>query len=182
MAIARRGEDGIPLDVFVASLDSPGAPVRVPGTAVTSQPRKNSVPSALALELRHNGVLHERLVLLKVTTERAPRVVESARVTVEELSAGIRWVELRFGFAENPMSRQALLAHLAEVECDPGTASFFLAREVPVPSLRPELPLWQERLYAFLVRYAVSAPDHFLIASQVSSNSVPGRDMMPRVH
>jgi len=137
----------------------------VPGTAVTSQPRKNSVPSALALELRHNGVLHERLVLLKVTTERAPRVVESARVTVEELSAGIRWVELRFGFAENPMSRQALLAHLAEVECDPGTASFFLAREVPVPSLRPELALGQDRLYAFMVRNAVSAPDYFRIAS-----------------
>src|SRR5207302_1353764 len=45
-------------------------------------------------------------------------------------------------------------------------ASLVLGREVPVPSLRPELPLWQERLYAFMVRNAVSAPDYFLIAPQ----------------
>ena len=60
----------------------------------------------------------------------------------------------------------ALRTHSEEVGCDPGTASFFLGREVPVPSLRPELPLWQERLYAFMVRNAVSAPDYFLIAPQ----------------
>jgi hypothetical protein len=70
------------------------------------------------------------------------------------------------------MCRKALLAHLAEVECDPGTASFFLSREVAVPSLRPELPCG--RKHAFMVRNAVSAPDYFLIASQVSSNSIPG--------
>ena len=163
MAIARRGEDGIPLDVFVASLDSPGAPVRVPGTADPHNPAQfrafgaRSEPKAQRRPTRAAGSAEGH-------PERAPRVVESARVTVEELSAGIR-LELRFGFAENPMSRQALLAHLAEVECDPGTASFFLAREVPVPSLRPELPLWQERLYAFMVRNAVSAPDYFRIAS-----------------
>jgi KUP system potassium uptake protein len=47
-------------------------------------------------------------------------------------------------------------------------ASFFLGREVPVPSLRPDVPIWQERLYAFMTRNAVRAPDYFLIpASQV---------------
>jgi KUP system potassium uptake protein len=166
VAIARRSEDGMPLDVFIASLDRPGAPVRVPGTAVYLTTQHDFVPSALALNLKHNGVLHERLVLLKVTTERAPRVAERARVAVEELSASIRWVELRFGFAEKPDVPTALRAHSEEVGCDPGTASFFLGREVPVPSLRPELPLWQERLYAFMVRNAVSAPDYFLIAPQ----------------
>jgi KUP system potassium uptake protein len=166
VAIARRSEDGMPLDVFIASLDRPGAPVRVPGTAVYLTTQHDFVPSALVLNLKHNGVLHERLVLLKVTTERAPRVAERARVAVEELSASIRWVELRFGFAEKPDVPTALRAHSEEVGCDPGTASFFLGREVPVPSLRPELPLWQERLYAFMVRNAVSAPDYFLIAPQ----------------
>jgi KUP system potassium uptake protein len=156
----------MPLDAFIASLDEPGAPVRVPGTAVYLTTQRDLVPSALALNLKHNGVLHERVVLLKVTTERAPRVTESARVVVEELSKAIRPVELRFGFAEKPDVPAALRAHADEVGCDPATASFFLGREVPVPSLQPEVPVWQERIYAFMVRNAVSAPDYFLIPSQ----------------
>ena len=106
------------------------------------------------------------MLLLKVTTERTPRVVEDARVVIENFSKGIRRVELRFGFAEKPDVPAALLAHAGEVGCDPATASFFLGREVPVPSLQPEVPLWQERIYAFMVRNAVSAPDYFLIPSQ----------------
>jgi KUP system potassium uptake protein len=61
------------------------------------------------------------------------------------------------------MSRQRC-AHVEEIGCDPTTASFFVGREVPVPSLRPEVPVWQERIYAFMVRNAVSAPDYFPIA------------------
>ena len=53
-------------------------------------------------------------------------------------------------------------------QIDATTASFFLGREVPVPSLRPDVPIWQERLYAFMTRNAVRAPDYFLIpATQV---------------
>jgi KUP system potassium uptake protein len=166
VALAHRSADAMPLDAFVASLGQPGAPVRMPGTAVYLTTQHDIVPSALALNLKHNGVLHEQLVLLKVTTERAPRVSEKARVVVEELSTGIRRVELRFGFGEKPDVPAALRAHAEEVGCDPATASFFLGREVPVPSLRPEIPLWQERIYAFMVRNAVSAPDYFLIPSQ----------------
>jgi KUP system potassium uptake protein len=166
VALAHRSADAMPLDAFLASLDGPGAPVRVPGTAVYLTTQRDLVPSALALNLKHNGVLHERLLLLKVTTERAPRVAENTRVVVDELSKGIRRVELRFGFAEKPDVPAALRAHAEEVGCDPATASFFLGREVPVPSLQPEVPLWQERIYAFMVRNAVSAPDYFLIPSQ----------------
>ena len=78
----------------------------------------------------------------------------------------IRWVELHFGFAEKPDVPAAVAAHAEEVGCDPTTASFFLGRETPVPSLRPEVPRWQESLYAFMVRNAVSAPDYFLIQPQ----------------
>jgi KUP system potassium uptake protein len=166
VALAHRSADAMPLDAFLASLDQRDAPVRVPGTAVYLTTQRDLVPSALALNLKHNGVLHDRLVLLKVTTERTPRVVEDTRVVVEDLSKGIRRVEVRFGFAEKPDVPATLRAHAGEVGCDPATASFFLGREVPVPSLQPEVPLWQERIYAFMVRNAVSAPDYFLIPSQ----------------
>jgi KUP system potassium uptake protein len=82
------------------------------------------------------------------------------------MSTGIRCVELRFDFAEKPDVPTALRVDAEEIGCDPATASFFLGREVPVPSLQPEIPLWQERIYAFMVRNAVSAPDYFLIPSQ----------------
>jgi KUP system potassium uptake protein len=166
VALARRSEEAMPIDLFIASLSRPDAPIRVPGTAVYLTTQQQVVPSALALNLKHNGVLHQHLLLLKVATERAPRVSEAARITVEELSAGIQWVELRFGFAEKPDVPTALRAHAEEIGCDPTAASFFIGREVPVASLRPDVPLWQERIYAFMVRNAVSAPDYFLIAPQ----------------
>jgi KUP system potassium uptake protein len=57
----------------------------------------------------------------------------------------------------------ALKNHADAAGFDASTASFFLGREVPVPSLRPDVPIWQERLYAFMTRNAVRAPDYFLI-------------------
>ena len=57
----------------------------------------------------------------------------------------------------------ALRLHPEALESDPDEASFFLGRETPVPSLRPHLSAWQQRLYAFMTRNAVAAPDYFLI-------------------
>lgn len=121
------------------------------------------MPDALALNLKHNRVLHERVLLLKVMTERAPRVAEPSRLTTEGLSGGLSLVEMRFGFAEKPDVPAALAAHADQTGCDPAAATFFLGRENPIPSLHPALPIWQERIYAFLTRNAVSAPDYFLI-------------------
>jgi KUP system potassium uptake protein len=121
------------------------------------------VPAALALNLRHNGVLHERVVLLRVVPDRAPRVPESERVAAEVLPGGFQHVALRFGFAEKPNVPGALRAHRDELGFDPGAASFFLGNEVPVPSVRPDLSGWQDVLFGFLTRNAVRAADYFLI-------------------
>ena len=91
------------------------------------------------------------------------RVDEENRVKVTLLSSGFRLVWLVFGFAEKPDVPAAQRLHPQALECDPDEASFFLGRETPVPSLRPELSAWQERLYAFMTRNAVAAPDYFLI-------------------
>ena len=162
-ALARREEGTMQLDRFLAQLGTKEAPLRVPGQAVYLTTRRDIVPDALALNLKHNGVLHERVLLLKVSTDRVPRVVEAARVTTEALSGGVSLAEMHFGFAEKPDVPAALAAHAAETGCAPDKASFFLGRENPVPSLHPAVPLWQERVYAFLTRNAVSAPDYFLI-------------------
>ena len=163
VALERREENAMPLETFIRSLSGPDSPQRVPGTAVYLTARRDVVPAALALNLRHNGVLHELVVVMKVVTERSPRVAETERVLVEKLPAELRDVTLRFGFAEKPDVLAALKHHADAVGFDASDASFFLGREVPVPSLRPDVPIWQERLYAFMTRNAVRAPDYFLI-------------------
>ena len=163
VALARRAEDAVNLDAFIAELSGPKPPLRVPGTAIYFTSRHDTVPAALTLNLKHNGVLHQNLILLKVTTARTPRVREDDRIVASDLAPGIRQIEMKFGFAEKPDVPAALNAHPDEVGCDPARASFFLGREVPVASLRPDVPLWQEKLYAFMTRNAVRAPDYFLI-------------------
>ncbi len=163
IAFARRDEGAQSLDDFLASLDRPDAPVRRPGTAVYLTKQTEVVPAALALNVRHNGVVHEHVVLLQVATSRLPRVAEAERVKAVELPSGFCRAEVQFGFAEKPDVPAALAAHRDAVGCDPATSSFFLGREDPVPSLRPDMGAWQERIYAFLARNAVRAPDYFLI-------------------
>ncbi len=166
VALARRDENAVTLKDFLAGLSEPGAPVRMRGTAIYLTKQADMVPAALALNVRHNGVVHERVILLKVTTERSPRVLEESRVAFEELTAGFRSAWLKFGFAEKPDIMAALKHHQAETGCDPEQASFFIGRETPVPSVRPDLPPWQEMLFAFMTRNAVSAPDYFRIPPQ----------------
>jgi KUP system potassium uptake protein len=163
MLLARRDEDAPTIEAFLAGLDAPGAPIRVPGTAIYLTGQRDVVPAALSLNLRHNGVLHERVVLLHAMAERVPRVAEAERVVVHALPRGFRHVTLRFGFAEKPDVPKALRLHSEAVGFAPEEASYFIGNEVPVPSMRPELPLWQEHIFAFLTRNAVRAPDYFLI-------------------
>ena len=166
VALARRDENAVTLEKFLAGLSEPGAPIRMRGTAIYLTKQAEIVPAALGLNVKHNGVVHERVILLKVTTERSPRVAEDDRITAQELTAGFRSAWLKFGFAEKPDVMAALKLHQAETGCDPEEASFFIGRETPVPSVRPDLPPWQEMLFAFMTRNAVSAPDYFRIPPQ----------------
>jgi KUP system potassium uptake protein len=161
--LARRDEGAPTLSAFIAGLGAPDAPRRVPGVAVYLTGQQETVPVALSLNLRHNGVLHESVVLLHVRSERVPRIRETERVVVTILPHGFRHITLHFGFAETPDVPAALRLHREAVGFAPEEASYFLGNEVPVPSLQPELPRWQEQIFAFLTRNAVRAPDYFLI-------------------
>ncbi len=163
VALAKREDRAQALDDFIASLSTSGAPARVPGTAIYLTALDDIVPSALALNLKHNGVLHERVVLLRVRTERTPRVDEDRRLTITMLVDRFWRDELAFGFGEKPDVPHALALHRDQLGFDPATASYFLGRETPVPSLHPDVPRWQEAIYAFLTRNATRAPDYFLI-------------------
>ena len=159
------GEDNETLPDFLQSLD-PGQYPRVGGTAVYMTSRRDTVPSALALNLHHNKVLHERVVLLNVQIQRIPFVDERHRIEVTALVKGFVAVAVRFGFFEKPDVLAALAQHADQFPFDLKVTSFFLGRELPIPTIKPELPHWQAVLYGFLTRNAVSAPEYYLIPTE----------------
>ena len=162
IVLERTSADNPPLQQFIAHLDPAEMP-RVKGTAVYLAARRETAPYSLLDNLRHNKVLHERIVLLTVVTERAPFVAEADRMTLEPLGKGFTQMSLHFGFGEAPAVPAALKAHQAEFPIDIDETSFFLGRETPVATVRPELPVWREKLYVFMGRNAVSASDYFQI-------------------
>ena len=166
--IERLGEENSSLEIFLEKL-SPETMPRVEGLAVYLSSRRDIVPSALALNLHHNKVLHEQIILLNVEILRVPFANDSERVSVTPLSKGFTGVHLRFGFFEKP----DVLGGLARYEgsetnlkFDLSETSFFIGRELPVPAVRPDLNFWQEPLYEFLTRNAVSAPEYYFIPAQ----------------
>ena len=83
VALARREADAIPLRTFIEGLSGPRPPLRVPGTAIYFTTRQDVVPAALSLNLKHNGVVHENLMFLRITTARVPKVADSDRISAE---------------------------------------------------------------------------------------------------
>ena len=160
--LERMSDENKPLQRFIAELDAATLP-RVKGTAVYLAARRDTVPYAMTDNLRHNKVLHERVFLLTVVTERAPHVPEAERITVTELGSGITRMVVRFGFAERPALPPVLARARERIGLDVNEASFFLGRETPVPGVHPPLARWRERLFAFMTRNAVSATDYFQI-------------------
>ena len=160
--LERTSEDNLPIGQFITGLN-PSALPRVKGTAVYLAAHRGTVPYALTDNLRHNKVLHERVVLLTVVTERVPRVLEVERVGVEDLGKQISRVTVRFGFAEHPALPPVLATHAKELSIELEDTSFFLGRETPVPTTRPDLALWREKLFIFMTRNAVSASEYFQI-------------------
>jgi KUP system potassium uptake protein len=124
------------------------------------------VPGALLHNLKHNKVLHEKVIFLTVLTEEVPVVPPEQRATVEELAPGIHRVILRYGFMESPNIPRALAELKDEgIEADPMQVSFFLGRESVVPAAVPKMSRWRHWLFMVMARNAVSATEFFRIPS-----------------
>ncbi|MEQ1725526.1 MAG: KUP/HAK/KT family potassium transporter, partial [Sphingopyxis sp.] len=96
----RLAEGTMPLDLFVKSATSSAS--RVPGTAVFMTSAAQGVPPALLHNLKHNKVIHERVILLTVQIKDVPTVDEAKRLVTEDLAQGFHRVVLRYGFMETP--------------------------------------------------------------------------------
>jgi KUP system potassium uptake protein len=159
----RLQETTLPVDLFLDGLRI-DPPVRVRGTAVFMSGSPDGVPPALLHNLKHNKVLHETVVLLRVDTEEVPHVPEAERVTLDELGSGIFRIVMHYGFMEDPDVPAVLAAvrhpGLAFPEMD---TTFFLGRETLIASSRPGMAIWRERLFSVMARNARTATSFFAL-------------------
>jgi KUP system potassium uptake protein len=160
LMIARMNEASLPMEIFIKSA-APSA-ARVPGTAVFMTSSASGVPHALLHNLKHNKVLHERVILLTVRIEDVPYVTAEKRLETKDYGAGFYRVVLRYGFMEE-IDVPAALAQLKQIgaQCKMMDTSFFLARQTLLASSRPGMAIWREKLFAWMLRNAESAMEFF---------------------
>ena len=153
----------VPLDSLIRSLEK-RPPHVVAGTAVFLTSDPDFAPASLLHNLKHNKVLHEHNVILRIVTADTPRVVDDDRVRIEPLSERFTRVELKFGFMEPPNVPKALaVARKQGLHFDIMSTSFFLSRRSLKPAAHSGMPAWQDRLFIGLARSANDATDFFQI-------------------
>ncbi|HEU4956942.1 MAG TPA: KUP/HAK/KT family potassium transporter, partial [Sphingomicrobium sp.] len=160
LMIDRMAEASLPIEVFIKSAATSAA--RVPGTAVFMTTSMTGVPHALLHNLKHNKVLHERVMLLTVRIEDVPFVGGQRRIETKDYGAGFYRIVIRYGF----MEEIDVPAALAQVKsCGPQfkmmDTSFFLARQTLIASARPGMAIWREKLFSWMLRNAESAMEFF---------------------
>ena len=170
-------ENTLQMDLFLSDV-ARRKPPRVPGTAVFLTSDVSGAPPVLLHHLKHNKVLHERVILMSVVTEEIPSVDEDDRVECSELGEGFFKVIAHYGFMESPDIPRAL-AELGKASGDGRPVaikaletSFFLGREtliatrntpahVPVTDAIGRMSMWRKRLFILMTRNARSATAFF---------------------
>jgi KUP system potassium uptake protein len=151
----------IPLYPFLQSLFA-SPPVRVSGTAVFLTADPAGVPHALLHNLSHNQVLHERVVFLTVEYLEIPLVPVNNRLSVTPLIENCYQITVRYGFKDQPNLPYALeLCQPYGLVFEPLSTSYFLSREIVVPSPGTGMAQWRERLFAAMARNASNAAEYF---------------------
>jgi len=156
-------KDSLPLVDLIEMLKA-RPPHRAPGTAIFLTSDPEVAPVALMHNLKHNKVLHEKNIILTVRTADRPRVSDADRIAIAPISEDFKKITVTYGFMETPVIPSALsLCRKQGVKFDIMSTSFFLGRRSVVPSSQHGMPLWQDKLYIFLMRNAANPTDFFHI-------------------
>jgi KUP system potassium uptake protein len=153
--------DTMPLASFIKQIRGKS---RVPGTAVYMTSRTDVVPVPLLHNLKHNKVIHQRIVLLHVVTENAPYIAADQRIQVTHLMDDFHSVVVHYGFMEQPDIPQALDACGSErLRFDMMDTSFFVGRLTIVPGPSPRMSRIRIKLFEAMHRNALAATEFFRI-------------------
>jgi KUP system potassium uptake protein len=155
----------MPLDVFTDAI-ALSRPHRVEGTAVFMASSPRGTPPALLHNLKHNRVLHERVILLTVITLEVPYADAEDEVEVEHLGEDMYRVLFRYGFSEDPdVHRRLDGLELDDGPVHPREITYFLGRERLIPTKGDGMARWREKLFALMSRNATGATAYFRIPS-----------------
>jgi KUP system potassium uptake protein len=160
--------DAIDLKSFLESVFA-APPVRVPGTAVFLTAEPGTVPNALLHNLKHNKVMHEHNLFVTVRNHEVPWIGLDGRAQIQPLGHHCWQVTLHYGFKNDPDVPRAL-EQIRNMGCElePMTTSYFLSRDVVVPTIGGGMATWREKLFAQMHHNASGAAE-FL---NLPSNSV----------
>jgi KUP system potassium uptake protein len=153
-------EGAMELDLFIASAGK--SLKRVPGTAIFLSSTTDGVPPALLHNVKHNRILHERVIILTVKTERVPHLPLEGRTRATDHGQGFYRLLLRHGFMEEvdiPAAMKAVRDCGGPITIK--DTSYFLSRQTLIPSDRPGMAIWREKLFAWMIRNAESPMDFF---------------------
>lgn len=156
----RMGEVSLPMEIFAKSAKN--SATRVPGTAIFMASSKGGVPSALLHNIKHNKVLHERVVILTVEIAEIPYVDPEKRCEYHDLGDGFFRGVLHYGFMEETNVPEGLKKmDRCGGEFDMMQTSFFLSRQTLLPSDKPGMPIWREKIFAWMLRNSATAMEFF---------------------
>jgi KUP system potassium uptake protein len=157
---------GLPLELFLADV-ARRKPLRIPGTAVFMTSNLGSAPPVMLHHVKHNKVLHERIILTSVLTEEVPAVPESERVVTRDLGEGFFQVVAHYGFMEQP-NVPALLESLetregagVRLSVKPLEVSYYLGRETLLATGAARLATWRKKLFIVMSRNSATASSFF---------------------
>lgn len=157
--------EGLPLEEFMNNLLLKNPPHRIPGTAVFLSAQTQQVPFALLQNLKHNHILHEQVIFLKLSVWNVPWVEHHKRLRVKQLNPSMYQVRAVYGFKETPDTQEVirLLKEQFDIECPPDDTSFFIASESLGHELDSQMPHWRRSLFNAMMHNATRTSDFFKI-------------------
>jgi KUP system potassium uptake protein len=155
----RLRSDSIDLEPFLDAVFS-SPPTRVSGTAVFLNADAGTTPNALLHNLKHNKVLHEQNLFVTVKSHEVPWIDIKDRIEMKPLGHDCWQVMLHFGFKNEPDVPEALrLLTQHRVVLNDMETSYFLSRDIVIPTLGSGMAPWREKLFASMHRNASGVAD-----------------------
>ena len=137
-------------------------PPRVPGTAVFLTPNPEGVPHAMLHNLKHNKVLHEKVVILTVKFLDVPHTNQEERISVEAMLHEFYRITVRYGFKDEPdIPRDLALCEARGIYLDPMDTSYFIGKEILIASQTSEMAIWRKKIFIGMFRSAETITNQF---------------------
>lgn len=153
--------EAMALDPFIEAVGA-HPPARVPGTAIFMTPNPEGVPHAMLHNLKHNKVLHEKVVILTVRFLDFPHSPTEDRVEVEMLPHNFYRVSVRYGFKDEPdLPRDLLLCAEKGLALEAMDTSFFIGKEILIANEKSEMAYWRKKIFIGLFRSAETITNQF---------------------